>query len=90
MASPRVTRPTHPPKLHIPKELILADEMTGSSMPRSAWNEVMTKVQPNDTVVAARLDRFSCKFEEGVRIQAELTKQTMVSSPSRSGINTHR
>ena len=79
MASPGVTRPTHPPKLHIPKELILADEMTVSSMPRSAWNEVMTKARPNDTVVVAWLDRFSCNFEESVRIQAELTKGTSVS-----------
>ena len=30
-------------------------------------------VQPGDTIVVALLDRFSRNFEEGVRIQAELT-----------------
>ena len=52
-------------------------------MPRSAWNEVMTKVRSTDTVVLAWLERFSRYFDESVSIQAELTKQTSVSSPSR-------
>ena len=33
----------------------------------------MGPVQPGDTIVVAFLDRFSRNFEEGVRIQAELT-----------------
>ena len=33
----------------------------------------MSRVQPGDTIVVAFLDRFSRNFEEGVRIQAELT-----------------
>ena len=33
----------------------------------------MSRVQPGDTIVIAFLDRFSRNFEEGVRIQAELT-----------------
>ena len=59
----------------IREEHVFSDEMTGSSMSRPAWNELMTRVQPSDTVVVAWLDRFSRNFDEGVRIQAELTKQ---------------
>ena len=55
--------------------LIFADEMTGSSMSRPAWNELMARVQPNDTIVVAWLDRFSQNFDEGVKVQAEPTKQ---------------
>ena len=33
----------------------------------------MSRVEPGDTIVVAFLDRFSRNFEEGVRIQAELT-----------------
>ena len=33
----------------------------------------MSRVQPGDTIVVAFWDRFSRNFEEGVRIQAELT-----------------
>ena len=35
--------------------------------------DLMGPVQPGDTIVVAFLDRFSRNFEEGVRIQAELT-----------------
>ena len=37
------------------------------------WRDLMGPVQPGDTIVVAFLDRFSRNFEEGVRIQAELT-----------------
>ena len=33
----------------IREEHIFADEMTGSSMSRPAWNELMTRVRPNDS-----------------------------------------
>ena len=56
----------------IREEHILADEMTGSFMSRPAWADLMTKVRPNDTVVAW-LDQFCRNFEEGVKIQGELT-----------------
>ena len=55
----------------IREEHIFTDEMTGSSMVRPAWNELMNRVRPNDTIVVAWLDRFSRNFDEGVRIQAE-------------------
>ena len=35
----------------IREEHIFTREMTGSPMPRPGWNELMTPVQPNDTVV---------------------------------------
>ena len=75
-------------KFGIREEQIFTDDMTGSSMSRPAWNELMTRVRPNDTVVVAWLDRFSRNFDEGVRIQAELTKQNIGIVAIREGINT--
>ena len=72
----------------IREEHIFSDEMTGSSMSRPAWNELMTRVRPNDTVIVAWLDRFSRNFDEGVRVQAELTKQNVGIVAIREGINT--
>ena len=51
--------------------------MTGSSMSRPAWNELITRFRPSDTIVVAWLDRFSQNSDEGVRIQAVLTKQNV-------------
>ena len=48
----------------------------------------MTRVRSNDSVVVAWLDRFSPNFEEGVRIQAELTKQNVGIVAIKEGINT--
>ena len=72
----------------IREEHILANEMTGSSMSRPAWNELMTRVQPRDTVVVAWLDRFSRNFDEGVRILADLTNQNIGIVAIRENINT--
>ena len=72
----------------IREEQIIADEMTGSSMSRPAWNELMTRVRPNDTVVVAWLDRSTRNFDEGVRIQAELTKQNIGIVAIKENINT--
>ena len=72
----------------IREEHIFTDEMTGSSMSRPAWNELMTRVRPNDSVVVAWLDRFSRNFDEGVKIQAELTKQNIGIVAIRENINT--
>ena len=35
-------------------EHIFTREMTGRPMPRPGWNELMTPVQPNDTVVTVQ------------------------------------
>ena len=57
----------------IRKDLIFSDVASGRTMNRTAWLDLMSRVQPGDTIVVAFLDRFSRNFEEGVRIQAELT-----------------
>ena len=57
----------------IPEELIFSDVMTGRLMSRPGWDELMAWVQANDTIVVVWLDRFSRNFDEGVRIQADLT-----------------
>ena len=62
--------------------------MTSSSMSRPAWNELMAGVRPNDTIVVAWLDRFSRHFDDGVRIQAELTQQKIGIIAIREEINT--
>ena len=70
----------------IREEHIFADEMTSSSMSRQAWTDLMTKVRFYGTVVAW-LDRFSRNFDEGVKIQAELTKQNISIVAIRENIN---
>ena len=57
----------------IREDLIFSDTASGRTMNRTGWRELMSRVQPGDTIVVALLDRFSRNFEEGVRIQAELT-----------------
>ena len=57
----------------IREDLIFSDVASGQNMNRTGWKELMPLVQPRDTIVIAFLDRFSRNFEEGVRIQAELT-----------------
>ena len=72
----------------IRKEHIFADEMSGSSMSRPAWNQLIATVRPNDAIVVAWLDRFSRDFDEGVRIQADLTKRNIGIVAIREGIST--
>ena len=57
----------------IREDLIFTDVTSGRTMHRPGWRELMGPVQPGGTIVVAFLDRFSRNFEEGVRIQAELT-----------------
>ena len=57
----------------IREDLIFSDVASGRTMNRTGWLDLMSRVQPGDTMVVAFLDRFSRNFEEGVRIQAELT-----------------
>ena len=57
----------------IREDLVFSDVAGGQNMNRTGWTELMPLVQPRDTIVIAFLDRFSRNFEEGVRIQAELT-----------------
>ncbi len=48
----------------------------------------MAGVRPNDTIVVAWLDRFSRHFDDGVRIQAELTQQKIGIIAIKEEINT--
>jgi DNA invertase Pin-like site-specific DNA recombinase len=62
--------------------------MTGRLMSRPGWNELMARVQPNDTIVLVWLDRFSRNFDEGVRIQADLTSRNIGIVAIKEGIDT--
>ncbi len=59
------------------EELIFSDVMTGRLMSRPGWDGLMAGVQPHDTIVVVWLDRFSRNFDEGVRIQADLTSRNI-------------
>ena len=72
----------------IRQELIFSDVMTGRLMSRPGWDELMARVQPNYTVVVVWLDRFSRNFDEGVRIQADLTNRNIGIVAIREGIDT--
>ena len=72
----------------IRQDLIFSDVMTGRLMSRPGWDELMARVQPNDTIVVVWLDHFSRNFDEGVRIQADLTKRNIGIVAIREGIDT--
>ena len=57
-------------------------------MDRPGWRDLMSRVQPGDTVVVAFLDRFSRNFEEGVAIQADLTRRDIAIVAIREHIDT--
>ena len=48
----------------------------------------MDRVQPNDTIVVVWLDLFSRNFDEGVRIQADLTNRNIGIVAIKEGIDT--
>ena len=72
----------------IREDFIFSDVASGRTMNRSGWLDLMSRVQPGDTIGAAFLDRFSRNFEEGVRIQAELTGRDIGIVAIRENINT--
>ena len=72
----------------IREELIFSDVMTGRLMSRPGWDDLMARVQPNDTIVVVWLDRFSRNFDEGVRIQADLTSRNIGIVAMKEGIDT--
>ena len=69
-------------------ELIFSDVMSGRLMSRPGWDDLMARIQPNDTIVVVWLDRFSRNFEEGVRIQADLTSRNIGIVAIKEGIDT--
>ena len=72
----------------IREDLIFSDVASGRTMNRSGWLDLMSRVQPGDTIVVAFLDRFSRNFEEGVHIQAELTGRNIGIVAVRENIDT--
>ena len=72
----------------IRQDLIFTDTASGRTMDRNGWKNLMARVQPEDTVVVAFLDRFSRNFEEGVAIQADLTKRDIAIVALRKQIDT--
>ena len=72
----------------IRQDLIFTDTASGRTMDRNGWKNLMARVQPEDTVVVAFLDRFSRNFEEGVAIQADLTKRDIAIVALREQIDT--
>ena len=72
----------------IREDLIFTDVASGRTMNRTGWRDLMGRVKPGDTIVVAFLDRFSRNFEEGVRIQAELTERDIGIVALRENIDT--
>ena len=58
----------------IREDLIFSDIATGRTLRRAGWQELMSRLRPGDTLAVAFLDRLSRNFEDGVRIQADLTE----------------
>ena len=69
-------------------DLVYSDVASGRNLQRIGWQELMTLVQERDTIVVAFLDRLSRNFEDGVRIQAELTRRNMGIVAIRENIDT--
>ena len=59
----------------VPRELIFVDDQTGTTFKRPGWVELREHVKSGDTNVVVWRDRFSRNFDDGVAIQADLTKR---------------
>ena len=57
------------------QELVFSDTASDRTMQRRGWQQLMDRVQEGDTIVVVWLDQFSRDFDEGLRIQAELTER---------------
>ena len=72
----------------IREDLIFTDVASGRTLKRSGWQDLMSRIQPGDTLVVAFLDRLSRNFEDGVRIQADLTHRDIAIVALRENIDT--
>ena len=72
----------------IRRDLVFTDVASGRTMDRPGWRDLMSRAQPGDTIVVAFLDRFSRNFEEGVAIQADLTRRNIAIVAIREQIDT--
>ena len=69
-------------------DLIFSDIATGRTLRRAGWQELMSRLRPGDTLAVAFLDRLSRNFEDGVRIQADLTGRNIGIVALRENIDT--
>ena len=69
-------------------DLVYSDVASGRNLQRPGWQELMTRVQEGDAIVVAFLDRLSRNFEDGVRIQSELTRRNIGIVAIRENIDT--
>ena len=72
----------------IREDLIFPDIATGRTLRRAGWQELMSRLRPGDTLAVAFLDRLSRNFEDGVRIQADLTERNIGIVALRENIDT--
>ena len=72
----------------IREDLIFSDIDTGRTLRRTGWQELMSRLRPGDTLAVAFLDRLSRNFEDGVRIQADLTERNIGIVALRENIDT--
>ena len=69
-------------------DLVFSDVASGRNLERTGWQELMARVQEGDTIVVAFFDRLSRNFDDGVRIQAELTRSNIGIVAIRENIDT--
>ena len=72
----------------IREDLTFSDIATGRTLRRAGWQELMSRLRTGDTLLVAFLDRLSRNFEDGVRIQADLTERNIGIVALRENINT--
>ena len=69
-------------------ELVFTDVASGRTLLRPGWQDLMARLRSGDTLVVAFLDRLSRNFEDGVRIQAELTRRDVAIVDLQENIDT--
>ena len=69
-------------------DLTFSDIATGRTLRRAGWQELLSRLRPGDTLAVAFLDRLSRNFEDGVRIQADLTERNIGIVALRENIDT--
>ena len=69
-------------------DLVCSNVASGSNLQHPGWQELMTRLREGDTIVVAFLDRLSWNFDDGVRIQAELTRRNIGIVAIRENIDT--
>ena len=69
-------------------ELVFTDVASGRTLQRPGWQDLMARLRSGDTLVVAFLDRLRRNFEDGVHIQAELTRRDVAIVDLQENIDT--